>query len=429
MRWQRCNPAYNGGMVERDRSEGQGSPRSALHVRSEHVRDTFSTSVHRVGAFSERAAGILTYHDARSVKIRLTLTATLVTVLALVIASVGNYYSLPHSPEEAADRYMQALQNGDYVAGLDEEAYGSFTHTYLTNTIYGSAQERVESYTILGSAPGLNGEADVFVRATINGQEHEVKLPFVLEPRSGPFNDTWKLAAPAQNYLLLTAPVDLSELAVNSHTMSLPKTRRLVTDGHYSWLIPLLPGTYTVSLPSTSYYLLSPVESTVVSSLLDGSGETTQVHLELRPSPRMWREANELIDSWLSRCESSRRLDVVGCPTSAIHGKDSTATISDVQWKLVSRPAFYLIQDSNNPGLWHASEYDQAVMELTYLADGKAQREIIRFTIDVEVVSDGSQADMSVGLGHERSSREELRESVSRDALSRSTLHRFSLTS
>ncbi|MFW0183840.1 hypothetical protein ACN082_10125 [Rothia sp. CCM 9417] len=423
-------------MVERDKNEEQRSARSVLHAHGEQLRENFSASVQKVGRFSgqvgefsERAAGILTRRDARSIKIRLTLTALFVSVLALVIASVGNYYSLPHSPEEAAEQYIQALQRGDYIDGLDEEAYRSFTYTYLTNTIYSSAQGRVESYTILSSAPEPDDHAEVTVRALANGQEHDFVLPFVLEPRSGPFNDTWKLATSAQNYLQLTTPVDLSEITVNGHSLSLPKTRRLRVDGGYSWLVPLLPGAYTVSLPSTSYYVLSPVERTVTSPLPDGSNEISPLNLEVRPSPRMWRETDELIDSWLSRCESSRRLDVVGCPTSAIYGNDSTVTISDVQWKLVSRPAFYLVQDTAKPSLWHASEHEQAVMDLTYLADGKAQREIITFTIDAEVVSDGNHADISVGLGDKKTSREELQESVSDDVLSQPTLQQFAATS
>lgn len=419
-------------MAERDKEGRQRNPRSALHTRSEHVRETFSASVQRVGRlsdhmgeFSHRAAGILTRQDAQSVRTRLSLTALLVTVLALLITSVGNYYSLPHSPEEAADRFMGALQQGDYVKGLDEEAYSSFAHAYLTNTIYSSAENRVESYTVLGSTPGTDGQVNVAVRATIDGQDHELSLPFVMEPRTGLFNDTWKLAASTQNYLKVTSPVELTDIAVNHHTLELPVTRRTSSETGYAWVFPLLPGTYTVSLPETSYYVLSPAEYTVVSPLPGEGQVTAHLTLDIRPSPRMWRETDELIDSWLKRCESSRRLDTPGCPTSALHKKDSTATVSDVRWELISRPAFYLVQDPSDPTRWHASHYEQASMQLTYLADGKAQREIIKFTIDADVVSKGNQADISVGLGNKKTSKEELQEASSHDVASRSTLQRF----
>lgn len=419
-------------MVERDKDGEQRSARSALHTHGEQIRETFSASVQRmgrfsdqIGEFSERAAGILTRRDARSVKIRLTLTALLVSVLALIIASISNYYSLPHSPEEAADRYMRALQEGDYIEGLDEEAYNSFTHTYLTNTIYGSARGRVEGYTVLGAIPGPDGRMDVTVRATVNNQDYTFSLPFEMESRTGPFNDTWKLSAPAQNYVQLNTPVGLSEIMVNGQPLGLPATRRLPTDESYVWLIPLLPGTYTVSLPASSYYLLSPVEQTIVSPLPEGSQVISQLNLQVRPSPRMWRETDALISSWLSRCESSRRLDVVDCPTSALYGKDSTITISNVRWKLVFRPAFYLVQDPSDPSRWHGSRHEPAVMELTYIADGQAQREIINFTIDADVVSDGSHADISVGLGGKTTSREQLQEATKNEAASRSTLQRF----
>lgn len=413
-------------MIEHDKSSGSTECPPAIHAYDCQAPGAISE---RQGELLQKATGILTHQDARSVKIRLSLVALFVTVLALTIASVGNYYSLPHSPEDVADRYLSALQKGNYTEGLDDEAYSSFSHTYLSDAIYASAQGRIESYTIVGSSPASEGRSEVAVRVRMNGQEHNLSLPFALEPRSGPFNDTWKLAEPAQNYLQLTAPVELSEIMVNGHPLGLPATRRTLIDGNYAWLMPLLPGKYTFSLPATSYYVLSPVNRTVISPLPDGRQMTSQLNLEIRPSPRMWRETDELISSWLSRCESSRQLDVPGCPNSARQSRDSTATISNVRWKLLSRPAFYLIQDSTNFSHWYASRYRQAEMELTYLADGIAQREIINFTIEADVTSDGSHADISVGLGDKKTNREQLQEVSAHEAASRSTLQRFALAS
>ncbi|WP_237243019.1 hypothetical protein [Rothia nasimurium] len=420
-------------MVERKKKDGeQWLARAVSHARPEAVRDTFTTSIQRVsripghvGEFSGRAAGVLTRKDARTVRVRLILTTVFVTLLAVLVAAVGNYLSLTHIPEDSVDRYMSALERGDYIAGIDRGAYSDFTYTYLTNSIYRAAQGRVENYTITGTSKDATGQVTASVLATVAGQDHQLTLPLTQVPRTGPFNDSWQLATPAQSYLTLTAPVALAGVQVNGQSLDLPVTRRTETEAGYQWVIPILPGTYEFTLPSSSYYTLNHADH-VITAPLPGQGPATQeLTLDVRPSPRMWNETNNLITSWLERCESARRLDVAGCPTSLLYGEDSTATISNVSWELTDRPAFYLVPDRTDPRIWRASRYRQATFEVTYLADGKAQREIIPFYINAEVVSDGAQASISVGLGGSEESEAQLREAITSEDAAKSTLQKF----
>lgn len=366
----------------------------------------------------------LAHAVSRTVRVRLTLTTIFVSLVSALVAAVGNYLSLTHTPEASVDRYMSALERGDYITGIDREAYSNFNYTYLTNSIYRAAQGRPENYTITGTERGANGQVTANLLATIDGQEQGLTLPLSQVARTGPYNDSWQLAIPAQSYLTLTAPVALAGVQVNGEPLNLPATRRTETETGYQWTIPTLPGTYKFTLPGNSYYTLKHANHTI-SAALPGQGQASQeLTLDLRPSPRMWKETNNLISSWLERCESARRLDVDGCPQSALEEKKPALSVSNVVWKLKSRPAFYLISDPDQPGAWKAAEPAPAQFEVTYMADGQAQRETISFYIKARVVSDGSQIDIRVGLGGEEN-QEQLRRTISSEAASKSTLEKF----
>lgn len=417
----------------RNTETGEEAPcRSRSHAPNDHAKEGLSTSIHKVTKFSEqvgelgelvgdltgkvgdftgKAAGILTSHDARIVRIRLSLTALLVTFLALVVAAVGNYYSLPHTPEETVDRYLAAQVRGDYTSSINRPAYG-FGSTYLTNAIYSAAEGRLESYTITGTRIDGLGSAQVGVEAVVDGNKHTFTLPLTLEPRTGPFNDLWVISTPTHAALTLTAPVALASLRVNDQPLTLPVTRRTTDHNGYNWSIPTPPGTYTFSLPAHSYYTLGSPSPSITIPFPGETADLTDQHLTLdvRPSPRMWREANDLVTAWLERCERSRRLEPPGCPTAQLHGAESTETIRNVRWELTSRPAFVLEQDPKKPDTWHASRYRPATFTVTYTADGQAQRETIDFFINAEIVSDGTSADIRVGLGGQEETEAQMRQ-------------------
>lgn len=421
-------------MGQKKKDGAQWLARAVKRSRSPHLRETLTTSLERVtkipghvGEFSGRAAGILTKKDARSVRLRLTITAVLLSLVAAFVAAVGNYYSLPHTPEDTAERYLSALKEGNYVSGLDRSAYNSFERTYLPNAAYAAAEGRIEDFTLLDTTYTGEEYATVHAEVSVDGQQHHLALPLKLATRTGPFNDLWEFSEPTYRSLTLQAPVALNDLGVNQTAVGLPANRRASSEAGYEWKIPLPPGTYSFSLPDYSYYRL--VNPPTVTAPLPGQGSDLQsVELALRPSPRMWEETNTLIESWLERCESARRLNVGGCPTSEIYGSDSTATITDVQWKLLDRPVFFLVQDTQRADTWRASRYRPATFELTYLADGKAQRETINFYISAEVVSNGSHADISVGLGGSEESEAALLQAINSEDAAKSTLQKYAET-
>lgn len=357
---------------------------------------TLTSSIALVGMLPRRASGILTRKDRKTVRLRLALTAILVSILAVLVASVGNYFSLPHSPEQSVNRYLSALEEGDYIRGLDRSSY-SFGSTYLTDSIYRKATGRVSDYRVLDTQ--VEGtKATVKVAVTVQGVEKELSLPLRLVEKSGPYNDTWVLDTPSQTSVTLTAPLALSQLSVNGATLDLPATRRATDGDGQHWAIPFLPGSYSLDLPEDSYYSLVGGAQTLEVALPTLPVLTDRVSFTLRPSRRMWSETDALIQSWLDRCSESRRLYTTGCPAPGRQGLDE-GDVSEVRWRQVSRPALYLLQDDQKPDTWAASRYAPAVFEVTYRYRGKAQRETVSFYIDAQVVSDGSQADISVGLG------------------------------
>ncbi|MDO4898005.1 MAG: hypothetical protein Q3965_01745 [Rothia sp. (in: high G+C Gram-positive bacteria)] len=402
------------------------------NARPQNLRETVTTSISSVsklpghlGEFSGRAVGVLTKKDARSVRRRLTIITVLVSLIAMFVAAAGNYYSIPHSPEERTERYFSALHSGDYLAGMPSSAYSTFDMTYLPSAAYRAAGGRVTEFSITGSQNLDSHHSQVHVSATLNGQERTFTLPLERIPKTGPYNDLWEFTTPTYSTLPIDSGVPLTSLSVNGVTVDLPQNRRAQTDSGFRWNIPLLPGSYTFALPEHSYYTLV-TSPTVTTPLLEGADQLAPLNLKLSPSPRMWNEANDLVESWLERCESARRLDVEGCPVSKIQKEKSKATISDVQWKLKDRPAFVLEQDTNRPDVWRASRYRPATFELTYLADGKAQRETIDFYISAEVISNGSQADISVGLGGSEESEAALRQTITSEQASKSALEKYS---
>lgn len=357
---------------------------------------TLTSSIALVGMLPRRASGILTRKDRKTVRLRLALTAILVSILAVLVASVGNYFSLPHSPEQSVNRYLSALEEGDYIRGLDRSSY-SFGSTYLTDSIYRKATGRVSDYRVLDTQ--VEGtKATVKVAVTVQGVEKELSLPLRLVEKSGPYNDTWVLDTPSQTSVALTAPLPLAQLSVNGVTVDLPATRRTAGGDGQHWTIPFLPGSYSLDLPEGSYYSLVGGAQTLEVALPTLPVLTDRVSFTLRPSRRMWSETDALIQSWLDRCSESRRLYTTGCPAPGRQGLDE-GDVSEVRWRQVSRPALYLLQDDQKPDTWAASRYAPAVFEVTYRYRGKAQRETVSFYIDAQVVSDGSQADISVGLG------------------------------
>ena len=110
-------------MGQKKKDSVQWLARAVKRSRSPHVREPLTTSLGlitkipgHVGELSDRAAGVLTKQDSRSIRRRLTITVVLLSLCAAFVAAVGNYYSLPHTPEDTAERYLSALKEGNYVS-------------------------------------------------------------------------------------------------------------------------------------------------------------------------------------------------------------------------------------------------------------------------------------------------------------------------
>lgn len=365
-----------------------------------------------------RAAGILTRSEKILVRRRMGLIAIAVVALAALVASLGNYIFLAHSPREAADNYLSRLQSGNYFMAVDASAYSNQSAVFLKNSMYRAAQGRVQEYSIT-SVDQQGDRAVAQAELTIEGQKERVEIPLVQDHRSGVFNDVWRLDYTSQVNQKISSTIDLDSVELNGYQL---KMRNTVTDGEHAfhWDMPLLPGEYILDFPKDSYYAMAGGAKTI--SLGFRQTELAPVDIRVRPSARMWQETDAAIEAWVQTCESAHTLAPSGCPASQVYDSsgrpldDSSAEatpsasvssspsaarprkIEDVKWELQDRPPLVLTQNENQPSLWEANQNDPAVFRLTYTVDGKPQSETVEAYIHANITSTGDTASISAGL-------------------------------
>ncbi len=374
-----------------------------------------------VGSRSSRAVGILTRAEKTSVQRRLGLVAFFLIFFAAVFASAGNYIFLSHTPEQAVKKYMTALQNGNYFAAVDRSTFVSQPKVLLKNSMYRAAQRRVDHFEVI-AVQEQGDRAEATVQVEIAGGSQQIRLPLVHEHRPGLYNDFWRLDEVLQIDSNLQAQLPLDRITVNGSALRLKEAAAQQQEASFRWTLPLLPGQYNFSLPEDSYYALVAGQQTLTIGLTEQLLQP--VTLELRPSQRMWQETNAAIDSWLNRCASAKSLAPTDCPGSKKYdnsgkalsqagtsqarvssglatssGTQAGADISNVRWRLKSKPFLWLLPDPNSTQTWQSSRYQPAIFELSYEVNGKQEKENIEAYIQSKTVSTGDTASIAVGLG------------------------------
>ncbi len=394
---------------------------------SESTRQSESESRHSQGftAFTQRlrppaiianttrrAAGVLTKAEKRSVRRRLVIVGVAISVTVLLLASLGNYFFTTHHPEAAADKYLSSLEKGNYFNAIDRSAYGDSSVVFLKNAIYRETTDRVESYEIQSIDQNAN-VADAQVEVTVDGKQESSTLKLVQEHKSGFFNDNWHVDDSSQAIQEVRSVVPLSELNINGQTVKLNDSLFGRQEASSFWRIVLLPGTYSFSLPSDSYYRLQNGPIQVRMGL--GEQDLSPLNIDVKPSSRMWEEADGAIQNWIDACTSADSLAPHGCPVSAkynaaglpLESSDKSSAsaraheISQVEWKLLERPALWLRQSENDAAVWFADEYKPAQFELSYKVDGKTRTEKVSAYIDTRVEARGTQANIEVRAADE----------------------------
>ncbi|GAA1742348.1 hypothetical protein HF984_07830 [Rothia terrae] len=363
-------------------------------------------------------AGILSVKDKVVVRNRLLIVAVALALVGAIVAGVANYITTNRTPEEAVDSYLGAVERGSYFSAVDRAAFSRDNFVYIKSSAYRVAEHRVQEHRITKVTHSDADHAQAYLEVKVDGKWSSAVLPLKQTHKKGIFNDAWVLDQPAEVNQEVTAQFPVDELTVNGKTTGFGASKTTRNDDAGSaWDLVLLPGAYSIDTPQDSYYRIQDAPREVIIPL--GAVEAPQVSLTFKPSPRMWSETNEKISEQLAKCASSRSLAPEGCPASTKYDDagiplsekpadnqsaksspdaSSKARIADVRWKLVDRPALVLEQSDEGPTSWASSRYEPAVFELTYTANGKAQRETIEFEIDAQVKSTGKNADITVSF-------------------------------
>lgn len=360
--------------------------------------------------------GVLTAEQSR--RLRRTLLRWLVVVVALVtvVSSAVNWVVVEREPQDPVDAWLTGIEEGRsrQLLSRDEAVRHDPTLDVFPNRVYRHAAGRVSGHEILGVRQ--DGErAEVRARVRWDGREEEHTYRVHRVERTGPFNDRWELderdAAPLSVHL----PAAVDELSVNGQSVPLRGDDR-VPDPQGpggAWRFEALPGEYAVGLPGNSYYAVA--EPLAPRTVAFRAPRPLSVTVRLTPSPRMWQETEERIRAWLQACMAAAEPAPEGCPASrrytaageplapdpavSLPPGRAGAEITDVQWRLVSRPALVLVPDEGDPLRWHADPYRPAVAELSYREDGEQVVERIDFHVRATVRSAGSSAEITVGPG------------------------------
>lgn len=212
---------------------------------------------------------------------------TVFVLAALVLASAVGVWmwqagARPTSPEQAAERYLRALENADpaVVQDLMSDAPDA-TLDALEN-----ADSTIDASTVI-SADRTGSTATARVTFTLDGSAHEAELAMTEA------NGTWTID-----------PSTLSELAV---TPSIGDAV-MIGDRKFSAsdTIALLPGVYEV-LATPTVLLDGSVDVTALPS------ESAEVAIAVTLRPAATAEAQERLDEHLATCAESDDVAPVGC--------------------------------------------------------------------------------------------------------------------
>ena len=341
---------------------------------------------------------------------------TVVVVLVAAFSSAVNWVFVDREPQDPVEAWLEGLENGRSRQLLSGAEVLADPHLgVIPNRVYRNAAGRVSGHEVLG-ADVRGSRADVTVRVRWGGPDdgpprEEVHVYRVHRvERTGPFNDRWELDSPDVATLSVHLPAPLDELSVNGESIR-PDADARVPDPRGpggTWRFEALPGDYAVGLPGDSYFRVAETLAPRTVALRDPP--PVSVALGIEPSPRMWRETDERIGRWLRDCMDSEEPAPEGCPSSRRHpdpggplvpspagGPDPEVT--DVQWRLVSRPALVLAPSPEDPLRWDADPYRPAEARLSYREDGEQVVERVEFPVRATVRSTGQSAEISVGLG------------------------------
>lgn len=383
---------------------------------------------------------------AESSAMRRSLLGWLVVVVALVtaVSSALNWILVDREPQDPVVVWLEGIAQGHsrQLLSRSGQVLTEPSLDAIPNRVYRNAAGRISGHEIVEvRRSGTLAE----VRARVwwdaeegTGERREEVHTFRVHQveRTGPFNDAWQLDSPDTAPLSIHLPATLDEISVNGESIRPDEDERVPDPSGPggTWRFEALPGDYAIGLPGNSYYVVAgpPVRL----SLAFRDPRPAEAALSLEPSPRMWRETEDRIEAWLQDCMEAEELVPDGCPSSRRHavgpdaaptpgpsrtpepsrtpgasetpgaspepsvpafGQEAGPEITDVRWRLLSRPALVLVPSPGDPLRWRADPYRPAEAELSYREDGERVTELVEFPVTATVRSTGQSARIEVG--------------------------------
>lgn len=385
------------------------------------------TTTGRTSGLGRSAGG----EHSRRLRRSLLLWLLVVVVLVSGAGTALNWVFVDRDPEDPVEGWLDAVADGRSRQGLalTADPTGGTGNAAMPNAAYRQAGGRIDGWEIVDvQRDGDTARVTASVRwpegevpeGAQQGEEHTWSVHRV--SRTGPLNDRWELDRVDATTLTVEAP-GIRDITLNGEEMSLdPEDRAVAEGGGGQWVWEAMPGRFAVGLPEDGDYIQSgPIEPAEV-SLQDPEPQRVSVGVE--PSPRLWAKTDETIAQRIEGCMRASSVSPDDCPVSrrwaeggvpraeagdeaeiespedGLDEPEAGASISEIEWELVSRPSLLLVPDdsTDSPLDWVASDHGTAEARLSYLEGDQQVEEIVRFPVRAEVRSDGSDAEIDVAL-------------------------------
>jgi len=282
-----------------------------------------------------------------------------VLVLALLVAG-GVWFGLEttaHTPQAAAEPFMQALVKGD-VQGALRAGNIDDTSVLVTQKVYSQTKDHITAFSIARGTTG-SATASVVVGYKLGGHRYSETLQLKNSGKDMLFFTKWVLE-----------PVTLPRLAVavdGPDTASVRVNSASIGVDYGGTSLPVLPGRYDVVMATDADYS-APDTSTTVTSLVgssNSSARTVTVAATLTDTGK--KAAAAAVNAWVAACVASPALQPAGCSFGLINDYPGIQ-LSNQKWTLVTAPTFTI-------GGWGAHGWivdTTAKGSATFLADASA---------------------------------------------------------
>lgn len=284
--------------------------------------------------------------------------ALLVVVLAVGSIVAVNVIRNSNGPDKAVSAYLDAMVAGDATKAIElsKPTVPEGDKALLSNAVYAKTKDRISGYKILSTSIQGN-RATVQAEVEVAGIKNTARYTLA-QVNPSLLNSNWTLSGLQVSAIGLSVPEGTNKISVNG--VDVPVSSSASASSRFLEL-PALPGTYTVSLPSSSKYLTGePVKLTV------GAGSTPVGKtgtLEAGPNEAFIKEANAQVSAALDKCTAQKVLRPKGCPFASYEFYD----VRNVSWRVTKAPTLKIY--SAGDGTFSFSSDSEGVATAYYEAN------------------------------------------------------------